>query len=296
MGGLVDTTLEQTLAMGACGGKMASTRRITPESAKPTQTRRISLQVYNPTKCILSQFEPSRCTVDIEASSTIFELRQKLLAKLVFATEELPCPLEQSIVNLAEKLQIVFSEQTFGPDREAGMTTVGAVGLRENSEIEVHGICDDLKQLIASEADVHLAARSNNSALLRLIAKYAPGRLSERNKQYSATPLHYGAQHGHMDVVTLLIESSVDINPADAFKQTPLHRAANQGEAEAVAILVASGAAIGATDEDGSTAMRLARRFKHASVVTVLAADIRVGLLECAIPSPEVQVITIKPS
>ena len=117
-----------------------------------------------------------------------------------------------------------------------------------------------------AQVDVHLAARSGHSSLLRVVANFCPIRLSEKNNQYSATPLHYSAQHGHPKAVYLIVEANANINPTDAvpascaplnaahravwqFFQTPLHRAANQGQTDAVAMLLKMGADIDAKDE-----------------------------------------------
>jgi len=271
-------------------------RRITPQGSKPPPSHKLRLQVV----------EPTSCTIEIEAKSTIFELRQKLFARLVFDSEDLPCPLQQSIVDMAEKLHIAFSvtdkvtsystiedENALGTDKVTSYSTVEDVGLCEASRIRVHGVGDDMKHQIASEVDVHLAARSGHSSLLRVVANFCPIRLSEKNNQYSATPLHYSAQHGHPEAVYLIVEANANINPTDAFFQTPLHRAANQGQTDAVAMLLKMGADIDAKDEDGFTPMRLARRFKHAPVMAILApAD---GKDIWTAPSPEVQIIRIKP-
>lgn len=150
-------------------------RRITPQGSKPPPSHKLRLQVV----------EPTSCTIEIEAKSTIFELRQKLFARLVFDSEDLPCPLQQSIVDMAEKLHIAFSdtdkvtsystiedENALGTDKVTSYSTVEDVGLCEvcaslsmlarvmflaadwraqASRIRVHGVGDDMKHQIASE-------------------------------------------------------------------------------------------------------------------------------------------------
>ena len=56
------------------------------------------------------------------------------------------------------------------------------------------------------------------------------------------TPLHYAAEHGHLDVVKLLLEHGADPNIQNNSGKTPLHYAALDGHLEIVKFLLEHGA------------------------------------------------------
>lgn len=72
------------------------------------------------------------------------------------------------------------------------------------------------------------------------------------------TPLHLGAEWGHLEVVKVLLAAKVTVDPLDDSGWTPLHLAAWDGKAEVVQALLDAGASKGAVGYRGETALHLA--------------------------------------
>lgn len=88
------------------------------------------------------------------------------------------------------------------------------------------------------------------------------------------SPLHYSAARGHHEIVTLLIESGVDINLRNYRGQTPLMQACQYGHWEVVQFLILFKANIHRADYiNGSTALHLAALNGHSRCIRLLLAD-----------------------
>ena len=64
------------------------------------------------------------------------------------------------------------------------------------------------------------------------------------------TPLHFACQHGHVDVVKILIQEGADVNACEC-GVTPLHRACFAGKLQVVEILIDNGANCFIADSTG---------------------------------------------
>ncbi|KAL9270992.1 E3 ubiquitin-protein ligase XBAT32-like protein [Drosera capensis] len=88
------------------------------------------------------------------------------------------------------------------------------------------------------------------------------------------SPLHYSAAQGHHEIVSLLIESGVDINLRNYRGQTALMQACQHGHWEVVQTLILYRANIHRADYlNGGTAMHLAALNGHCRCVRLLLAD-----------------------
>ncbi|KAI5889880.1 ankyrin, partial [Schizophyllum commune H4-8] len=67
------------------------------------------------------------------------------------------------------------------------------------------------------------------------------------------TSLHFAAWHGHLIIVSMLLERGADVNATDVHHHTPLHDAAQKGHAEIAKLLVDRGAALEARSMSGWT-------------------------------------------
>eukprot|EP00729_Bicosta_minor_P023935 gene23935-biopygen29499 len=87
-----------------------------------------------------------------------------------------------------------------------------------------------------------------------------------------ATPMYVAAQEGHVDVVTVLVAGNADVNQAETTKgATPLFIAAQKGHVDVVTALVASNADVNqAKTTNGATPLFIAAGKSHVDVVTVL--------------------------
>ncbi|KAL4571318.1 hypothetical protein LXL04_018076 [Taraxacum kok-saghyz] len=118
------------------------------------------------------------------------------------------------------------------------------------------------------------AARDGDFQEAKALLEYDP-RLSKyctfgtRN-----SPLHHAASQGHHEIVSLLIESEVDINLRNYRGQTALMQACQYGHWEVVMTLVLYKANINKTDHlNGATALHLAALNGHSRCIRILLAD-----------------------
>ncbi|PIA46108.1 hypothetical protein AQUCO_01600404v1 [Aquilegia coerulea] len=118
------------------------------------------------------------------------------------------------------------------------------------------------------------AARDGDLQEAKALLEYNP-----RLARYSTfgvrnSPLHYSASQGHHEIVSLLLESGVDINVRNYRGQTALMQACQHGHWEVVQILVLFKANIHKVDcLNGGTALHFAALNGHSRCIRLLLAD-----------------------
>ncbi|KAJ9689140.1 hypothetical protein PVL29_014675 [Vitis rotundifolia] len=118
------------------------------------------------------------------------------------------------------------------------------------------------------------AARDGDLQEAKALLEYNP-----RLARYSTfgvrnSPLHYSAAQGHHEIVSLLLESGVDINLRNYRGQTALMQACQHGHWEVVQTLVLFRANIHRADYlNGGTALHLAALNGHSRCIRLLLAD-----------------------
>ncbi|KAL6525474.1 putative E3 ubiquitin-protein ligase xbos32 [Orobanche hederae] len=118
------------------------------------------------------------------------------------------------------------------------------------------------------------AARDGDVQEAKALLEYNP-----RLARYSTfgvrnSPLHYSAAQGHHEIVSLLLESGVDINLRNYRGQTALMQACQYGHWEVVQTLILVRANIHRADYlNGGTALHLAALNGHTRCIRLLFAD-----------------------
>jgi hypothetical protein len=112
----------------------------------------------------------------------------------------------------------------------------------------LQGLTELCKQLIAKDADVN-----------------KPG----------WAPLHYAATHGHLAVMTLLLDNDAYIDAASPNGTTPLMMAARYGTPSAVKLLLEAGADPMLKNQQGMSAIDFAQSADRADSAEIIAAFIR---------------------
>lgn len=118
------------------------------------------------------------------------------------------------------------------------------------------------------------AARDGDLQEAKALLEYNP-----RLARYSTfgvrnSPLHYSAAQGHHEIVSLLLESGVDINLRNYRGQTALMQACQYGHWEVVLTLVLFKANMHRADYlNGGTALHLAALNGHSRCIRILLAD-----------------------
>lgn len=88
-------------------------------------------------------------------------------------------------------------------------------------------------------------------------------------------PLHYAATHGHVAVMTLLLDNHAYIDAASPNGTTPLMMASNYGTPSAVKLLLEAGADPLLKNDQGLSAIDFAQRANRPESVEIIAAFIR---------------------
>lgn len=112
----------------------------------------------------------------------------------------------------------------------------------------LNGLTEICEQLIAKDADVN-----------------KPG----------WAPLHYAATHGHLAVMTLLLDNHAYIDAASPNGTTPLMMAAHYGTPSAVKLLLEAGADPMLKNAQGLSALDFAQRANRPDSAEIIAAFIR---------------------
>lgn len=131
------------------------------------------------------------------------------------------------------------------------------------------------------KTDVELRNKQDESPLMMAafkglldLSKKLIARDADVNKT-GWTPLHYAATHGHLEIITLLLEKHAYIDAESPNGSTPLMMAAHYGTPEAVSLLLDAGADPVLKNQQGLTAIDFAQRAKRQDVAEIVAAAIR---------------------
>ena len=88
-------------------------------------------------------------------------------------------------------------------------------------------------------------------------------------------PLHYAATHGHLAVMSLLLENHAYIDAESPNGSTPLMMGAQYGSAAAVKLLLDAGADPLLKNQQALTAIDFARRVSRTDAIELITAAVR---------------------
>jgi hypothetical protein len=95
---------------------------------------------------------------------------------------------------------------------------------------------------------------------------------------HGATPLHYAASNGHIEIVRLLLQNGAEVNVRNNRGNTPLHSAAYQGHIDILHLLVENGANLEAQSDDGWRALHCAAYNGHLPFIQELKSRYHVDI------------------
>ena len=126
--------------------------------------------------------------------------------------------------------------------------------------------------LQSSPTDLLIAAikTNNTSAALSLMAQF-PKAVHGYDTQDGATPVHWAALFGNMELVESLASEGAKLDAViEASGMQPIHWAATQGRADVVKFLLSRGADINALDIKQTTPLVIAAQYDHSILVLSL--------------------------
>lgn len=133
-----------------------------------------------------------------------------------------------------------------------------------------HAAC--VRSLLAAGASVNLHDEVSHGAN----AAFDSDETSEVLRGYGVCPkrtaLHYAAEHGHAEVIDLLLAAGAKPSPKDFRRLAPLHLAVLGGHLEAVRRLLAGKARVTVTDFDRQTPLHFAAKAGDESIARELLA------------------------
>ncbi|KAJ3481732.1 hypothetical protein NLG97_g7751 [Lecanicillium saksenae] len=96
-------------------------------------------------------------------------------------------------------------------------------------------------------------------------------RLSKHADEFTGrTPLSWAAQHGKTRLVSLLLQTQLNVNEVDRAGRSAISRAAGKNHKEVIELLVQNGADVDSHDQDGTTPLLWASELGHGDVVRLL--------------------------
>eukprot|EP00072_Mus_musculus_P070076 XP_017171839.1 PREDICTED: ankyrin repeat domain-containing protein 30B isoform X3 [Mus musculus] len=116
---------------------------------------------------------------------------------------------------------------------------------------------------------LHRAASVGAVATVERFLTFRVNGVNDPDKK-NRTALHYACAHGHLGVVTLLIERNCNINACDDDNCTPLIKASQHQHGDCVAALLQHGADPNAVDALGNTALHYAVHSENTFIASQL--------------------------
>ncbi len=116
---------------------------------------------------------------------------------------------------------------------------------------------------------IHLAADHGHSEVIRVLLR-AGADVNMPHLKVQATPLQYAAMQGHLDAVRTLIAAGARVDSVDIAGRTPLMWAAWKGQGPVVQELLRHGADVSRRNKTGGTALRYAEQNGHAHIAELL--------------------------
>jgi hypothetical protein len=93
-----------------------------------------------------------------------------------------------------------------------------------------------------------------------------------------ATPLHYTAANGHVEIVRLLLQNGAEVNVRSITGETHLHYAAIRGQVDVLHLLVENGVDLEAQNDDGRRVLHWAAFYGHLPFIQELISRCHVDI------------------
>jgi len=152
-----------------------------------------------------------------------------------------------------------------------GVTVLDVASLRGNHEM-ITLLLDSGAQFDAATFHYAISGSDDEVAIVQTFIDHGANVSGRDDDPPGHSPLMYAAEHGHLEVGKLLLESGADLEQADDYNDTALNVAAFHGQLEFVKMLVDRGAKLDVYGFGGRNALRHAMANNHDDVVAFLRA------------------------
>lgn len=204
---------------------------------------------------------------DIQEAAVMVKNAAALLASIAGEVEKIPAPFPQRAPQVVPAPGVATAEQiTPVPAAPAarGIASApvfmapGAAPLQAPAGGDVH-------------AALRAAAQSGDAAAAKR-ALDAGATIDRGDERHGNTPLILAANHGHTELVRLLVRSGANLNRSNDDGVGALIAAVMSGHQAAAQILIEQGANLNATDRHGRTALTLAEQNGQSAIAAMLRA------------------------
>ena len=141
--------------------------------------------------------------------------------------------------------------------------------------LSIRNINVNVKDDLSGATPLHYAAGNGHIEIARLLLEN--GADVNVKSVGGPTPLHWAAQNGHVDILHLLVENGVDLEAQSNYGWRALHSAASRGRLPFIQELISRyHVDINARRNNGTTALMLARNgypHPHPTVITFLQSN-----------------------
>lgn len=123
--------------------------------------------------------------------------------------------------------------------------------------------------------DIHAALRAaaqNGDMAAAQRALDAGAAIDRGDERHGNTPLILAANHGHTELVRLLVRRGANLNRSNDKGANALIAAVMSGHTAAAGLLIEQGANLNATDNSGNTALSIAEQSGQSAIATMLRA------------------------
>lgn len=126
--------------------------------------------------------------------------------------------------------------------------------------------------LTANGQDIYTAVKAGDLNAVNAMLTTNPGLVDTVNDNM-ATPLHFAAAYGKLDIAKLLLENGAKLEAQNAQQKTPLYNAISRNQIETAKYLIEKGADVNAVSMYGTTAIHDAAYFGYIDMVKLLIAN-----------------------